>query len=210
MSLRDRFDNLAERERRLLFVFFGLLGFMLLVFVPILVRMGVSDMAAENERLKTVIDEITSERAVLAKRQAQMGVLENRYGSQAPALAGWLAQLADDVGVDIPETQDRSTVPRGKTFKERSTHIRLSKVGMYQLSNFMERVSASSYPVIISRIDIKKRGGKADEYDAEMDITAFDRDKKPEKKPAKKAPAPQADDEEPDSEAPEEEAEEEE
>lgn len=208
MSLRDRFDNLAERERRLLFVFFGLLGFMLLVFVPILVRMGVSDMAAENERLKTVIDEITSERAVLAKRQAQMGVLENRYGSQAPALAGWLAQLADDVGVDIPETQDRSTVPRGKTFKERSTHIRLSKVGMYQLSNFMERVSASSYPVIISRIDIKKRGGKADEYDAEMDITAFDRDKKPEKKPAKKAPAPQADDEEPDSEAPEEEAEE--
>jgi len=210
VSLRDRFDNLAERERRLLFVFFGLLGFMLLVFVPILVRMGVSDMAAENERLKTVIDEITSERAVLAKRQAQMGVLENRYGSQAPALAGWLAQLADDVGVDIPETQDRSTVPRGKTFKERSTHIRLSKVGMYQLSNFMERVSASSYPVIISRIDIKKRGGKADEYDAEMDITAFDRDKKPEKKPAKKAPAPQADDEEPDSEAPEEEAEEEE
>jgi len=208
VSLRDRFDNLAERERRLLFVFFGLLGFMLLVFVPILVRMGVSDMAAENERLKTVIDEITSERAVLAKRQAQMGVLENRYGSQAPALAGWLAQLADDVGVDIPETQDRSTVPRGKTFKERSTHIRLSKVGMYQLSNFMERVSASSYPVIISRIDIKKRGGKADEYDAEMDITAFDRDKKPEKKPAKKAPAPQADDEEPDSEAPEEEAEE--
>lgn len=194
MSIRDRFDNLAERERRLLFVFFGLLGFMLLVFVPILVRMGVSDMAAENEQLKTVLDEIASERASLAKRQAQTGVLERRYGSQAPALAGWLAQIADDVGVDIPETQERSTVPRGKTFKERGVHIRLSKVGMYQLSNFMEKVSASSYPVIISRIDIKKRGGKADEYDAEMDITAFDRGEK--KAPAKKPSARDADSEE--------------
>lgn len=189
MSLRDRFDNLAERERRLLLVFFGILGFMLLVFVPVLVQMGVGDMSAENERLKSVIQNITSERAGLAKRQAQATLLERRYGSTAPALAGWLAQIADDVGVDIPETQDRSTVPRGKTFKERSTHIRLSKVGMYQLSNFMERVSASSYPVVISRLDIKKRSGKPDEYDAEMDITAFDREKKVEKKPVKKAPA---------------------
>lgn len=197
MSLRDRFDNLAERERRLLLVLFGILGFMLLVFVPVLVRMGVSDAAAENERLKAVISDITSERASLAKRQAQATQLERRYGTVAPALAGWLAQVADDVQVEIPETQDRSTVPRGKTFKERSTHIRLSKVGMYQLSNFMERVSASSYPVVISRLDIKKRSGKPDEYDAEMDITAFDREKKVEKKPAKKPPARAATTDEP-------------
>lgn len=187
MSLRERFDNLAERERRLLLVFFGILGFMLLVLVPVLVQMSVGEMAAENERLKAVIETITDERAVLAKRQAQASLLERRYGSTAPALAGWLAQIADDVDVDIPESQDRSTVPRGKTFKERSTHIRLTKVGMYQLSNFMERVSTSSYPVIISRLDIKKRSGKPDEYDAEMDITAFDREKKVEKKPAKPA-----------------------
>jgi len=188
MSLRDRFDNLAERERRLLLVFFGLLGFMLLVFVPVLVRMGVSDMATENERLAAVIEDITSERGALAKRQAQTSQLDRRYATAAPPLAGWLAQVADDVEVEIPETQDRSTVPRGKTFKERSTHIRLSKVGMYQLSNFMERVSASSYPVVISRLDIKKRSGKPDEYDAEMDITAFDREKKAAvKKPAARA-----------------------
>lgn len=194
MKLRSYFDNLAERERRLLFVFFGLLGFMVLVFVPVLVRMGVADAAAQNERLAEVIQNISSERATVAKRQAQTSRLEGRYGSAAPPLAGWLAQLADEVGVEIPETQDRSTVPRGKTFKERSTHIRLTKVGMYQLSNFMEKVSASQFPVVISRLDIKKRGGKPDEYDAEMDITAFDRtEKKVTKKPAARA----TDDEEP-------------
>jgi len=178
MKLRAYIDNLAERERRLLFVFCGILGFMLLVFVPVLVRMNVSEAGAQNERLEEAITNITAERAAVVKHQAQTSQLEGRYGSVAPALAGWLAQIADEVDVDIPETQDRSTVPRGKTFKERSTHIRLSKVGMYQLSNFMERVSASRYPVVISRLDIKKRSGKPDEYDAEMDITAFDRAEK--------------------------------
>jgi general secretion pathway protein M len=178
MKLRTYIDNLAERERRLLLVFFGILGFMLLVFVPVLVRMSVGEAAAQNERLEAAITNITAERATVVKRQAQTSQLEGRYGAVAPALAGWLAQIADEVDVEIPETQDRSTVPRGKTFKERSTHIRLSKVGMYQLSNFMERVSSSRYPVVITRLDIKKRGGKPDEYDAEMDITAFDRAEK--------------------------------
>jgi len=194
MKLRTYFDNLAERERRLLVIFFGILGFLLLVFVPVLVRMGVSDRAAENERLEAVIQSISSERVTIAKRQAQADRLEQRYGTPAPPLAGWLAKIADEVGVEIPETQDRSTVPRGKTFKERSTHIRLSKVGMYKLSTFMERVSASDYPVVISRLDIKKRSGKPDEYDAELDIAAFDREeKKVVKKPVPKPAVPDED-----------------
>jgi general secretion pathway protein M len=200
MKLRTYFDNLAERERRLLFVFFGILGFLVLVFVPVLVRMGVNDRAAQNERLEAVIQSISTERVTIAKRQAQAGRLEQRYGTQAPPLAGWLAKVADEVGVEIPETQDRSTVPRGKTFKERSTHIRLSKVGMYNLSTFMERVSASNYPVVISRLDIKKRSGKPDEYDAELDITAFDREeKKMVKKPAPKPAAAEEDEAEEDA-----------
>ena len=111
MKLRTYFDNLAERERRLLLVFFGILGFMVLVFVPVLVSMGVSDMATQNERLEAVITNISAERVTIAKRQAQAGRLEERYGAAAPALAGWLAKIADEVGVEIPETQDRSTVP---------------------------------------------------------------------------------------------------
>lgn len=178
MNLKARYDTLAERERKLLLVLFGILGVMVFVFVPVLLRLSISEQSSKNERLREVIDTITSERATVAKVQAEAARIQKRYEAQAPSLAGWLARTADEVGIDIPESQDRSTVPRGKTFKERSTHIRLSKVGMFELSNFMEKVSTSSYPVVISRLTIKKRGSKGDEYDAEMDVTAFDKEEK--------------------------------
>src|SRR5690606_25309081 len=123
------------------------------------------------------------ERLVLNRRNAEVSRVEARYRKKAPELAGFLAKQADRADVEIPETQDRSTVPRGKTFKERASRIRLSKIGMLSLSKFMDSVSNSGYPVSITRLDIRKRGGKPDTYDVEMDVSAYDKE---EKKPKKK------------------------
>jgi general secretion pathway protein M len=185
MNLQERFDNLAERERKLLLIFFGVLGVMLLFLLPLLIRMGVSEQSERNDRIREVISMIEDERLTLNRRNAEVNRIEGRYRRQTPALAGFLAKKADDVGVEIPETQDRSTVPRGKTFKERASRIRLSKVGMLELSNFMNSITNSGYPVSISRLDIKKRGGKPDTYDVEMDVSAYDKEEKKEKKSKK-------------------------
>lgn len=182
MNLQERFDNLAERERKLLVVFFGILGVMLLFLVPLLIRMGVREQVARNDRLREVISMIGDERLMLNRRHAEVNRIEGRYRQKPPALAGFLAKKADEVGVEIPETQDRSTVPRGKTFKERTSRIRLSKIGMLELSNFMNSVTNSGYPVRITRLDIKKRGGAPDVYDVEMDVSAFDKEEKKSKK----------------------------
>ncbi len=183
MNLVERFDNLAERERKLLLVFFGLLASMLLFLVPLLIRMSVRDQADVNMRIREVIATIEDERVSLSRRNAETERIEARYRGKVPALASFLAKKADEVGVEIPETQERSTVPRGKTIKERASRIRLTKVGMLKLSNFMNSITNSGMPVRITRLDIKKRGNKADEYDVEMDVSAFDRE---EKKPKKK------------------------
>ncbi len=112
-------------------------------------------------------------------------------------MAGFLAQMADKSGLEIPESQDRPVVPLGKTIKERQTRIRLSKVGLLALSNFLEKIDQSGYAVQISHLMIQKRSSKDDEYDAEMDVSAYDREEI--KKPVK-APVPtdaEAADEEP-------------
>lgn len=182
LNLRQRLDRLEERERKLLFILVGVAAVMMVLLVPLLVRMGVSSQADRNERMREIIQQIKDERVTLSRRQAEAVRVEGRYGRKAPALAGFLAQMADRSGVEIPETQDRSTVPRGKTFKERSTHIRLNRVGMYELSNFMEKIAQSGYPVSITKLDIRKRDTKPDQYDAEMEISAFDVEKKKKKK----------------------------
>lgn len=176
MNLKEKLDQLEERERKLLFIFAGVLGVMILLLAPFAVAMSVSSQQTENDRIREIIQTIEDERLMLGRRQADAKRVEQRYARKAPALAGYLAQVADQVGVDIPETQDRSTVPHGKTFKERSTKIRLRQVGMFKLSNFLEKLSHSGYAISVSKINIKKRGTKMDEFDADMEVSAFDRE----------------------------------
>jgi general secretion pathway protein M len=185
MNLRERFDQLEERERKLLVIFLGVFSTLVLILLPLFLAMSVGSQEDDNERVREIIQQIEDERTTLGRRQADGDRVERRYAREAPALAGFLAQTADQIGVEIPETQDRSTVPHGKTFKERVTKIRLRSVGMLKLANFMDRIEHSGYAVSISKLNIKKRGTKADEFDAEMEISAFDREG--EKKPAKKA-----------------------
>jgi general secretion pathway protein M len=194
MNLREKFDQLEERERKLLVVFLGILSTMVLFIGPLFLTMSVGAQADDNEHVRDIIKQIEDERATLSRRQADVHRVERRYAREAPALAGFLAQTADQVGVEIPETQDRSTVPHGKTFKERVTKIRLRSVGMLKLATFLDRVENSGYAVSISKLNIKKRGTKPDEFDAEMEVSAFDRDGD---KPAKKAKSAKKDTPEP-------------
>jgi general secretion pathway protein M len=176
MTLRERFEQLEDRERKLLLIFGAVVAFMFVLIIPTYATMSVGEQRGENERIYELIREIKDERVTLGRRKAETKRVESRYARNAPALASFLAQAADQVGVEIPETQDRSTIPAGKTYKERSTKIRLRSVGLLALSNFLEKVDNGGYPISISRLNIKKRGTKPDEYDVEMEVSAFDRE----------------------------------
>jgi general secretion pathway protein M len=179
--IKERMDALEERERKLLVIFLGVLGVMVVFLVPFFVAMSVSSQADENERIREVIQSIADERVTLGRRQADSGRVDKRYGRKAPDLAGFLAQTAERAGVEIPETQDRSTVPHGKTFKERVTKISVRKVGMLNLSNFLSQIENSGYAVSISRLKIRKLSNIDDSFDAEVEVSAFVREEK--KKP---------------------------
>lgn len=181
-ALRARMDQLEERERKLLMIFLGVFGVMVLVLVPTGVAMSVSAQSTENERLREIIQSIVDDRGMLSHRQSDVERIEQRYLRKAPELAGFLAQTAEKIGVEIPETQDRSTVPHGKNFNERITKISLRKVGMLKLSNFLAKVENSGYAVSISRLKIRKQSTPADQYDAEIEVSAFDREGKPKAK----------------------------
>jgi len=186
MSLRERLQGLEERERRLL-------GIALLVAVvgvvltpPIALYAVLHSRRSEVEAVRSALTAIEDQSEVIELAKAQKGALEQRYKKPAPQLQAFLAKLASDSGVDIPESQDRQAVPRGKRFDERSTKITLRKVGMLKLVKFLERIEHSGHPVKVSQIDIRKRTEIADSYDVDMIVSAFDRKAAPEPKPGAK------------------------
>jgi general secretion pathway protein M len=185
MSLRDRFNQLEARERRLLGILLVLFAAFALLMVPIGVSAALGSKRGENDALREVIGELQHDRAAIRTAQASREAVLQRYARPAPALAGLLEQYAGQSSLEIPESQDRPVTPHGKKYEERSTKIVLRRVGMYNLAKFMERIEQSGHPMAVDKLNIRKRGTESDSYDVEMTVSAFDR--KPEKKPEQRA-----------------------
>ncbi len=181
MSLRDRINQLEDRERRLL----GVLVVVFCVFVILVIPVGLTaylgSISSENEAMREAIASIQESRATLAKRAQEREAMDARYQRKAPPLAGFLAGIAQRHDIEIPETQDQAEVPHGKRFTERSTKITLRDVGMLKIAKLMEDIAQSGYPVSISRMNIRKRGTQADSFNVQMVVSAFDREEAPEK-----------------------------
>ncbi len=184
MNLRERLQSLEERERRLLGIAALIVGAALVLVPPIALVAVLHSKRTDVDAVRAAITSIEDQSDSIQRAKLEKAALAERYKKPAPQLQAFLAKLASDVGVEIPESQDRQAVPRGKRFDERSTKVTLRKVGMLKLVRFLEKIELSGHPIKVSQIDIRKRPDP-DSYDIDLVVSAFDR-KAPETKPGAK------------------------
>ena len=196
MSIQERLQSLEPRERQLLTVLGGVFVVLLLALVPFGVSSVLGETREQNDLIREAIQRLHGESGKIAERKAEREAVLERYAKTAPALAGYLDSAASAAGVALPEIKDRAPTMHGKKYEERSTAISLKKVGLVGLVKFMERVSAGTYPISISALDIRKRGVEPDSYDVEMTVSAFHRIEPKPNKPKTPAPEEGAKDEE--------------
>lgn len=175
MSLGERIERLEERERRLLAVLAVVVFVLLVLLIPLGVTAALHGSRTANDELRAAIVQIADGREVVERNRALQQALEQRYANPAPPLASFLARLASEVDLEIPETQDRQPVPHGKRFEEKATKISLRRSGMYKIARFMELIEQSGHPVSISQLTIRKRAVEPDSYDVDMVVSAFER-----------------------------------
>ena len=173
--LRDWFDKLAPRERRLMSILVVALAVVLLLLVPVGASLVLASRRATNRELREAIHSIKNSREDVRQRQARRDAVVARYATRAPPLAGMLEKAARDNNLDVPESQDRPEIPHGKRYTERSTVVRLRKSGMLQLARVLEQIEQQRMPIAITRLNVRRRGGERDSYDVELGVSAFDR-----------------------------------
>jgi general secretion pathway protein M len=181
VSIADRIARLDPREQRLLNGALLAVGVVVVLLLPISLTAIVHGKRSDNQALRDAADSITDSMEQIQRAQVEKAATLQRYATPAPPLAPFLAGLATEAGVEIPESQDRQAVPHGKKYTERSTKFSLHKVGMLKLLKFMERIEQSGNPITISSLNIRKRLEPPDQYDVEMMVSAFDRSTTPDK-----------------------------
>jgi general secretion pathway protein M len=175
VNIADRLARLNVREQRALNATLLVLAVVFVVLLPAILSAWVHARRSENTALRDAADAIIDSRDQIDKLKQERALTLERYARPAPPLAAFLAGLASESGIEIPESQDKQAVPHGKKYSERSTKIALHKVGMLKLSKFMERIEQAGNPATISALNIRKRGPDPDTYDVDMVVSAFDR-----------------------------------
>jgi general secretion pathway protein M len=174
-TLRERYDKLQARERRLLAVLGAMLVGGILLLLPVGIASMVSSARSENQAIRDVIDQIYDARPQIAERRAKREALLGRYAKPAPPLAGFIDEAAKANGITAAESQDRPEAPHGKRYTERNTYVKMHKVGLLALAKTFEAVEQSGYPVALTRLSLKPRSGEPDSYEVEVGVSAYDR-----------------------------------
>ncbi len=175
------------RERRLLSVLAFVGGVVLLLAVPFALEAFVRVSASENDELRQALSDVQDARTRVRERQAKKDAVAARYAKKAPALAGYLEKMAHTQKLDVPDSTPLPDVPHGKRYVEHGTTIHVKKAGMLPMSKFLESIEQSGFPVMVSRLSIRKRSAEPDSYDVEVGVSSYDRSE-----PAPSAPAPAA------------------
>jgi general secretion pathway protein M len=179
MNLTQLFERLDSRERRLFRAFLLIVAVALIVLVPIGTEAMLSSKNSLSEEYRTVIADIVASQPALAKADQRRQSILQRYARPAPPLATLIDSLARELSLDVPESQDRPVVPHGKRYEERAVRLQLRKVGLANLARFMEKMEAAGYPVVLSKLNIRKRISEPDSYDVEVIVSAYDRKEPP-------------------------------
>lgn len=178
-TLRARLDKLEPRERRLLTIFAGLVGALLLLVLPLGLFRMVSSQRTENQEIRDLIQSIYEAEGRVSERKARHDALLARYARPAPALAGFLEDAAKKQGLTAAESQERPDVPHGKRYTEKVTVVKMNKIGMLPLAKMLEQIETSGYPVAVTKLNIKPRAGEPDSYQVEVGVSAYERKGEP-------------------------------
>lgn len=175
-ALRDRWERLSQRERTMV----GALGVtfvvMMILIIGFLITDGLASMEEHNADMRQALRDLDTQRDNYLRMKAKASQMETRLGQTPVQLQGYLEQAAKEAGIDIPETKENPPTPAGKRFVERSVDLGLHAVTLDQLVKFMRAIETGRSLVVVTRLNVRTRDDKHEQFDVEMSVSTYERD----------------------------------
>ena len=186
-SISSAWNNLSEREQRLLGILGGVFATMLAALVVFLSASALEEIEAERDDLRSVLMEIEAARALLDQRAQKQREANARYRREAPALGSYMEEKAKEEGMEARKIVDQPEQQMG-IYRRRHVRLNFSNIGLRPLMRMLSEVLQPSMPIAIEQLEIQHRYGGGDTYNVNLGVVAFDRESGKKNKPPSKEP----------------------
>lgn len=174
--IRSMWENLNERERKLVAILSGVL-LVLGIMVPlVIVTISFGEAADRNELLLETLRDLERDRSKFVKRIADRKKAELRYASVTPSLAGLIEEKARSLGIQIRGDITEQPEKKEGRWRRRGVRVRLPNVGLRPWVQLLSALESTSYPVAIDLLKVE-HFQTGDQYDVEIGLVAFDKQK---------------------------------
>lgn len=176
-GLRDRWEGMQERERRLVLILGVTLGVCLFLWVGFTIRDGLAAIEDKNEMTRDALIALQQHRA--SGGNARAGAIE--IPSEELKLSRYLETIIKELSLKSPAyPQEKLTTKNGYT--EASFSIKMDDISIYELKDLLEKIETRSKVVVVRDLKIKRKLKDKEKLDVTLSVSTFKKAGKKEKK----------------------------
>jgi type II secretory pathway component PulM len=172
-GLRSYWENLTERERRML-AGLGAVGAALIVVVPVfLLSRSIGQLEDDNARLSSSLRLLSRSRGEIAAMRAERTARAARYAQGAPG-DSWLTAQVEEHGLSVSRVNGQpARVEDGFTINTR--RVSIQNTGLRSAIVLLTDLKNSRYPVTIEQVHVDHNQA-GDRYNFEIGVRTYARE----------------------------------
>ena len=171
-SIRQGWDNLSDRERRMLSITGGVLVAVLAFVVVWTTTSALAEVEEERDAIRVVLADIDRSQELLAKRDAERRAVEERYRNKAPALAAYLESRAKDEGLEVRQVlEEPEKSINGYT--RQSVRVSFANVSLRPVVHLLTSIAEERSPLAIERL-LVEHYGQGDSYKVDIGLSSYE------------------------------------
>jgi type II secretory pathway component PulM len=171
--IRQLWDNLNDRERRMLSILGAVVAALLLLLPPVLLFLDNAELEAQNAELRSAVEQLDAQHARLARITAERRSAEQRYLNKTPPLGSFLESEAKKQGLTLQEVTDQPEKTVGR-FLRRSVTVAMPQVALTPLINLLSSIVESGHPVVVDQLQIDHYQ-PGDQFNVKLGVLTFDK-----------------------------------
>ena len=171
--LRSAWENLNDRERRMLLLLGAVAMGLLLLTPPLMLGLGNSELEAQNQELRSVLEQLSIQHRRLAQLSEDRKKAEQRYSNKTPPLGSFMESEAKKQGLTLQEVTDQPEKTVGR-YLRRSVTVSLPQVGLTPVISLLSGIVESGHPVAIEEIQVD-HFQPGDQYSVKLGILTYDK-----------------------------------
>lgn len=171
-SVRQSWDNLSDRERRMLSLMGGVLIAVIAFAAVWTTTSALAEVEEDRNAIRQVLADIDRSQELLAKRDAERRAVEERYRNKAPALAAYLETRAKEEGLEVKSwNEEPEKVNNG--YKRQGVRVTFTNVSLRPVIHLLTNIAQEPSPLAVERLLIEHYGA-GDSYKVDLGLYSYE------------------------------------